>query len=119
MTPDWKQYFSDHKEAIQGIQGICKKWENLSNVWNDQSQFWTVVVWLQVWCNMGTFVKSVVHKTKMVSEDGKNGKTRVKPRTTGRSGSFGFWRLVGRPRVGPPISLCVLQRPATREEVFV
>ena len=53
----------------------------------------------------------------MVSEDGKNGKTRVKPRTTGRSGSFGFWRLVGRPRVGPPISLCVLQRPATREEV--
>ena len=66
---------------------------------------------------MGTFVRSVVHKIKMVSEDGKNGKTRVKPRTTGRSGSFGFWWLVGRPRVGPPISLCVLQRPATREEV--
>ena len=66
---------------------------------------------------MGTFVRSVVHKIKMVSEDGKNGKTRVKPRTTGCSGSFGFWRLVGRPQVGPPISLCVLQRPATREEV--
>ena len=33
-----------------------------------------------------------------------------------RTATVHFWMVVGRLQVGPPITLCVLQRPATREE---